>query len=71
MLHLRAAVGGKLRVDAAGVEEPQFYHQLATVADAEAEGVGAVVETSEGFFGGLVPTESADPSFGRTENVGV
>ena len=52
-------------------EQSELYHQLAAVADAEAEGVGEAVEAAQGLLGGLVPAETAGPTLGRAEHVAV
>ena len=67
VLHARTLLlGGAFRV-----EQAELHHQLATVADAQREGVGAVVEPAECLACGVVPEEARSPSLGRTEHVGV
>ena len=51
--------------------EAEFHHELATVADTERECVFAGIEAAQGFACLLVVEETAGPSFGGTEHVGV
>jgi hypothetical protein len=54
-----------------GIEEVQLGHELATVADTEAQGVGTGVKPFDGITGlGIVKKRSC-PSFGRPEDVGI
>ncbi len=54
-----------------GVDEVELNHELASVADAEAEGVGAFVEAFKCRFGFLIPFEASCPAFCGAKNVGV
>ena len=53
------------------IDEVQFNHQLATVANAEAERVGSCIEFFQRGFCFVVPKESACPSFCGAKHVGV
>ena len=61
-----ACTFGVLRID-----EVEFNHQLATVADAERQSVLACIELVERLFGLRIEEECSCPSLGRAENVGV
>ena len=54
-----------------GASQPEFYHQLTAIADAERQSVLAGIEPVEGFLGLRVVKESSCPSLGRAENVAV
>ncbi len=71
MFHAHAFRSRHFRVDSTFIQQPEFHHELAPVAYAEAEGVGAAVEFAECFLCRIVPTETACPSFCRTEHVAV
>ena len=53
------------------VEQVEFNHHLATVADTEAQSVGALVEVFECLFSLFVPHEAAYPSLSRAKHVAV
>ncbi len=53
------------------VEQTQLHHQLATVADAEREGVLAGIELVERLLCLRVVEECTCPTLGRAEHVGV
>ena len=54
-----------------GVEETEVGHELATVADAEAERVRTVVEAVDGRASTVVIEYACRPALGRSEDVGV
>ena len=54
-----------------GVDQSQFNHQLAAVADTEREGVFAGVEVVEGRLGLGIEQEGTGPPLGGTQYVGV
>ena len=54
-----------------GAGESQFHHQLATVADAERQGVLAGVELVQRLLGLGVEEEGTGPSLGRAQHVAV
>ena len=58
-------------VGAARVDEFQFVHQLTTVANAERQSVGTLVEVFEGLASLLVVLERACPTLCRAEYVAV
>ena len=45
--------------------QPQFHHELATIADAKRKGVFAGVEAVEGLLGLRVIEEGTCPALGR------
>ena len=61
------AVGGIQRL----VDQSQFYHQLATVADAKTQSVLACIELVQCLLGLGVVQECACPSLGTAQNVAV
>ena len=63
VLHFRGTLS-VLRSDQA-----HFRHQLASVADSQAEGVLTGIETVNGSAGLFIVEEGTGPSFGRTECV--
>ena len=54
-----------------GIDEVEFHHELATVADTEGEGVGTCIEAVEGFFCLRIEEEGSSPTLGTAENVAV
>ena len=52
-------------------QQAELHHQLASVADAQREGVVAGIELIQGLLGLRVVEEGAGPSFGRTQHVAV
>ena len=53
------------------VDEVEFHHQLASVADTERQGVLTGIELVECLLSLRVEEECTCPSLGRTEHVGV
>ena len=54
-----------------GIDEVEFHHELATVADTEGERVGTCIETVEGFFCLRIEEEGSSPTFGTAEDVAI
>jgi len=53
------------------VDEVEFHHQLASVADTERHRILARIEPLEGLFGLGIIQESTCPALRRTQNIGV
>ena len=58
-------------VGVVGIDEAEFHHQLASVADTERQGVLAGVETFESGLRLRVVEERACPTLGRTKDIAV
>ena len=52
-------------------EQTKFYHQLATVADTEAQGIRASIEAVEGGLSLGIEEEGSGPSLGTAEDIAV
>ncbi len=66
MVHL-----GMLRHGHIAIDEPEFHHELTTVADSEAECIFSFVEGIESRLCFGVVQERAGPSFCGTEHIGI
>ena len=54
-----------------GINEVEFHHELATVADTEGKSVGTCIEAVEGFFCLRIEEEGSSPTLGTAEDVTV
>ena len=53
------------------IDEVEFHHELATIADTERQRILAGIETVERLLGLGVVEERSSPSLGRAEHVAV
>ena len=54
-----------------GIDEVEFHHELATVADTEGERVGTCIEAVEGFLCLRIEEEGSSPTLGTAEDVAI
>ena len=54
-----------------GIDEVEFHHKLATIANTEGESVGTCIEAVEGFLCLRIEEEGSCPTFGTAEDVAV